>query len=664
MSNKSYFAPDPKDSIVAITFNNENYINLSNAIVGSRVLNNRNPYNLNAPPMPRNYLDFLNLMYVSISNGTVDQIPYFNRKLNYWRLKDLSQGKGYSDYCLTRRGLKYFTFLSYAQSTNNIQVFFNIQHLDKEYINSATELEKIFSELNYALQTDKSKKLPELLEKNFNNSTLNMISTITKMEEILKMSIGNSNLNNGYNYNNGYNNSNSCPSHSQPPVDEFFGKHHHLYGNLVRILEKTNELLENPRIPEGMVSRGELLAELSKILPGINEDQLDKILSRYSTKNDVEVALVNYVLKTDFETRLTAYLLKSDTNQFATREMLLTYASKSDLVSQLANFYEKNVIDVMIRGLSTKDEVDTKLANYLKKSDYIPFNGYTKQEVDLMLTNYITKKELSRELESYISAKTLDQILENYLRKDWAREFYLSRKEANEIYAKKSEISSGGADLSNYATKAEVDEKINLANQMNAKFTTIPVSEDCTCKVRKSLMLNNHDTISGYKSNGEEAVNLIMCSKWDKVDIGSTQVPLNLNGSEERPTYNDEKPLALYEDVENLKTYVDQAIAGGVTPPEGGTGIAPDLSTYATKEEVAAIYATKTEVDEKIAQASLGGDGSVDLSTYAKTADVEANYLKKTDAESTYATKAEVQALQEKITALEGRIAALESPGA
>lgn len=69
---------------------------------------------------------------------------------------------------------------------------------------------------------------------------------------------------------------------------------------------------------------------------------------------------------------------------------------------------------------------------------------------------------------------------------------------------------------------------------------------------RRTILLNNHDSISGYGSNGTEAYNIAMVSKWDKVDLGSAGIPINLNGSEERPTYNDDKELAFKEEIVNL----------------------------------------------------------------------------------------------------------------
>ncbi|EPP4232736.1 hypothetical protein ACUPZ6_001208 [Campylobacter coli] len=65
---------------------------------------------------------------------------------------------------------------------------------------------------------------------------------------------------------------------------------------------------------------------------------------------------------------------------------------------------------------------------------------------------------------------------------------------------------------------------------------------------RKTIQLKNYDSISGVSTTGE-GINIAMVSKWDKVDLGSAQIPINLNGSETRPTYNDSKEIALMDDV-------------------------------------------------------------------------------------------------------------------
>lgn len=68
---------------------------------------------------------------------------------------------------------------------------------------------------------------------------------------------------------------------------------------------------------------------------------------------------------------------------------------------------------------------------------------------------------------------------------------------------------------------------------------------------RKSIVLDNHDNILGKGTDGN-AYNIAMVSKWNVADFGTTQLPINLNGSKVRPTYNDDKDIALLSDVEEL----------------------------------------------------------------------------------------------------------------
>ena len=121
-----------------------------------------------------------------------------------------------------------------------------------------------------------------------------------------------------------------------------------------------------------------------------------------------------------------------------------------------------------------------------------------------------------------------------------------------------------------------------LANKV--AYTDVTTEENPN---RKAIVLNNHDTLLGNTTSGS-AVNIAMVSKWDKVDLGSTQVSINLNGKDERPTYNDDAELALLSDVQ------------AITVPTKVSELEND-SLYQTKDEVDAAIATKAEqsdVDE------------------------------------------------------------------
>ena len=109
-----------------------------------------------------------------------------------------------------------------------------------------------------------------------------------------------------------------------------------------------------------------------------------------------------------------------------------------------------------------------------------------------------------------------------------------------------------------------------LANKV--AYTDVATEENPN---RKAIVLNNYDTLLGNTTSGR-AVNIAMVSKWDKVDLGSTQVSINLNGKDERPTYNDDTELALLSDVQ------------AITVPTKVSELEND-SLYQTKDEVDAI---------------------------------------------------------------------------
>lgn len=73
---------------------------------------------------------------------------------------------------------------------------------------------------------------------------------------------------------------------------------------------------------------------------------------------------------------------------------------------------------------------------------------------------------------------------------------------------------------------------------------------------RKTIFLNNYDNICGKTTDGS-AVNIAMVSKWNKVDLGSSSVEINLNGSAERPTYNDTEEIAYVSDVAGLSNTLE-----------------------------------------------------------------------------------------------------------
>lgn len=146
-------------------------------------------------------------------------------------------------------------------------------------------------------------------------------------------------------------------------------------------------------------------------------------------------------------------------------------------------------------------------------------------------------------------------------------------------YALKSEL----PDLSSYALKTEIPEvdgfatkeEVTEAVKDTVKYQSFQNPNDPA--PRKTIQLANHDTLSGIGTNGQ-GYNIAMVSKWDKVDLGAAGLSINLNGKDARPTYNDDKELALKEDI-------------------------PDITPLATKEEV-----EKIAVKEEGAAIQVGDD--------------------------------------------------------
>lgn len=150
-------------------------------------------------------------------------------------------------------------------------------------------------------------------------------------------------------------------------------------------------------------------------------------------------------------------------------------------------------------------------------------------------------------------------------------------------------------ELADYPTKEEMDIAVNAKadiaelNQVQGNVDTLDVELDKVKTVtdnavqyslydnRKFIQLANHDALSGVSTTGDGA-NLIMMSKWDKVDIGTSKYPCNLNAIDGIVTINDDLTVATTKDIEDAK--VD--ISGLATKEELNTGLAGKANTEHT----------------------------------------------------------------------------------
>ena len=139
----------------------------------------------------------------------------------------------------------------------------------------------------------------------------------------------------------------------------------------------------------------------------------------------------------------------------------------------------------------------------------------------------------------------------------------------------------------NYATTSDVTAETNRATEVESKLRTdidyegrraleaeANINNALAYKVQwegdnetKILLPFVNGAITGTMNNGTpeepqkgDNAQLVGLSKWNKSEFGSTKLPINLNGSEERPTYNDNKKIAFIDDIDILNNKIDSII--------------------------------------------------------------------------------------------------------
>lgn len=115
---------------------------------------------------------------------------------------------------------------------------------------------------------------------------------------------------------------------------------------------------------------------------------------------------------------------------------------------------------------------------------------------------------------------------------------------------------------------------------------------------RKTIQLENFDTISAKSTTGTSH-NLIMLSKWDKVDVGARGVTMNLN-TKDRIQVNDSDYVALDSEVKKVKEQVEP-IAEKVQVVETKVGEVESTVTE-LEPKVTEVESKVTEVDNKVMQ--------------------------------------------------------------
>ena len=237
-----------------------------------------------------------------------------------------------------------------------------------------------------------------------------------------------------------------------------------------------------------------------------------------------------------------------------------------ELVFSIGDSSDELRIDLskVLSGFATKKDIEDKIGNLV---DNAP------ESLDTLL-------ELSKALGDDPNFATT--VFTEIGKKVNKTEVY-TRDESNDLFQPKGDYLTEHQDISNLATKEDIKNSV--------KYQEFGDN-------RKTIQLNNYDSISGIDTKGT-GHNLVMLSKWDVADFGAAGVKMNLNGSEERPTYNDNKEIALLDDINN----VDNKLSNYITKEEVSEGYQvkgdyltehQSLENYPTKNEL------KTEIDKTV----------------------------------------------------------------
>ena len=107
------------------------------------------------------------------------------------------------------------------------------------------------------------------------------------------------------------------------------------------------------------------------------------------------------------------------------------------------------------------------------------------------------------------------------------------------------------------ALKTDVDAKLNIDTYNQDQEKVVKYQEFIyDGQTRKTIQLNNYDSISGVGTDGH-GYNIAMVSKWDKVDLGTASLTMNLNSKDGIVQINDEKTVATLDDLASYTKNVD-----------------------------------------------------------------------------------------------------------
>ena len=194
------------------------------------------------------------------------------------------------------------------------------------------------------------------------------------------------------------------------------------------------------------------------------------------------------------------------------------------------------------------------------------------------------------------------------------------------------------------AEKSAVDSIVENVNTINNKLETVVSYSHDDANNKDTVLLKNHDSISGLDTNGV-GYNLVMVSKWNKADFGSSGIQMNLNSLNGVVQINDDKTVATVDQipsVDNLVTVetfntnietinqaldskADKTVTDGLT--ENINTINNKFNDYALKSEIPDVsnFINDEEVDTKINNLGIYNLGNFTQSIVAENKAKEDN---------------------------------------
>ena len=255
------------------------------------------------------------------------------------------------------------------------------------------------------------------------------------------------------------------------------------------------------------------------------------------------------------------------------------------------------------QGIADVESAIPDVSQFATKDD-----TYTKEQIDAKISSVMSYKGTVATVEDLPSSATVGDVynvtdtgmnyawngsqwdalgsdidLSNYVT-NTQFETELAKKQPAGDYATVEQLNTQLAEkqpVGDYATTQELNVGLATKQEVGDYPVYQKFSAGADPAERKTIQLANADSISGISTTGDGA-NLIMMSKWDKVDIGSTKYQMNLNSPSGVVQINDEKVVATTDQI-------------------------PDVSNFATN----------TSVDEKISQVQTES-GIVNLGNFAQ----------------------------------------------